>query len=264
MNQSVLFSALSVAIILTGCQPEEPSENSQGSTDPTFKASHSVCNYDDDNEITANFPIDQRSELTLIQSATAAANEIDLADDDVTGAFAVVAFIAPSLSDGLMSLLTIYACTDESYAQNQCNLDVPANLNDGVPMRVRTVVSSGDQYQTVVEMDEGNGFQTDLTVSGTIGDLGNLTFELYDDGVLSSTRTSTRTASGSEEVVLTSATENWTMQETAGCTGSLDYDGTKDGDTVTVDATWSFNGSTMSGTLEYFRTGMDAVYTLNF
>ncbi|EAR08068.1 hypothetical protein [Reinekea blandensis] len=264
MNQSTVLCSIPLAFVLFGCQPEGSNGDNQGSTDVDFKASHNVCNFDDDDEIVANDPIDQRSELTLIQSATAAAGSIELAEDDVTGAFAVIAFLAPSLSDGFMSFLTVYACTEESYAKNQCNYDVPANLNGGVPVRVRTVVSSGDHYQTVVEMDEGSGYQTDLVVSGTIGDFGNLTFEIYDDGVLSSTRTSSRTASGSEEVVLTSASENWTMQETAGCSGSLEYDGTKNGDTVTVDATWSFNGSSMSGSLEYFKTGMDAVYTLNF
>lgn len=252
---------------LTACNTEPPQNTTQNDVDRQVRETHQVCSYDDDSNLQANRPIDQAETWVLIDSASEAPQSIDLdafPEDDFVAPFALTAFLAPSLSDVFSGFNVIYACTSEMNQLNQCNWSLSADENGGEPLSVATTISASGDYLAQVNVGDGASAELLATLAGTVGDLGNIVVTYYDEGVVSGTRQATRSANGAETVTYTSDTTTWVMQESSGCNGSLDFDSNEDGEVVTVDANWTFNGQSMSGNLTYFKTGLEGPYEINF
>ncbi len=221
-------------------------------------ATHEVCNFitdeENESELVANSAIDEEEAWVLIQSMSEAGSNIDLnsvaESDRFISAFAMVAFTAPALTDAFSIFNSAYVCTSATYALNTCNWETNSAEND---IKVETVFSSNQGYTTTVSTreDSASSLQRSLVLQGTIGDLGNITFDIYEDGINVGTRVATRSDEGTETVRWTSAATNWVATETSSCTGSLEYEDIKDDTTITVNANWSAVNKNTTGTLDY-------------
>ncbi|MFQ3231337.1 hypothetical protein [Reinekea sp.] len=262
MNKYIitLFAALGVF----GCSPESatPPQNDN------VKVTHRVCAFDesDDDLLKSNVGIDKSLDWLYIHGLVVAPGDIDLdnisEDEALLAPFAVSAFLAPGFADIFSAFNIMYMCTEASYALDQCQWQLD---NEGKEIQVSTVVDGNQNYTATVVANDGSGEQTQLIIDGVIGDLGNLTISFYDEGILSVTRESSRSSSGTETVRYTSESANWTATETKACSGSLEYESIDDDNvTTTVDATWSLSGSKTSGNLEFFTTNMDATYRMSW
>lgn len=263
MKRTLLISILS-ATWLQGCLPETVEPDNQN-TPPEAGDDIRICSFSDGNgdELVAHKSANSAEEWLFIDSMSGASADIELDDDDLVGAFAVTSFIGPSLADAFSGLNVFYACTSDVYALNQCNWE-QVDTENNETLKVETVLGGGDAYTTTVSLDVGDGFETQIVLDGVLTDLGNLTIMFYDNGVVDVTRTATRSSNGTETVTYASAETNWTATETAGCSGSIDFDSSEDGETVTLDASWSLSGTITSGSLEYFKTGLDSTYHLTW
>jgi hypothetical protein len=246
------------SLLVMGCMPEAGDETETELELPA-DMTHRVCSFGDDDELLPQAPINEAESWLMIESLSDAPTHIDLdalsEDDQLVAPFAIIAFVAPGLTDAFAGFNALYACTAAEYELNQCNWE----LETGSTVRVSTVVGANQNYTATVTANEGDGFERIVVVEGTIGDLGNLTLTFYEEDLVSFTRVSTRTAGGTETVVYSSDTDNWTATETANCSGSLEYNTTDSGETTTIDATWAYNSGAMSGTLEYTRTGSQSL-----
>jgi hypothetical protein len=257
-----MYLPLLSSALLIGCQPEldDPEKNveiPEGST-------HRVCAYNDNDELSPQTALNEAEDWLFIESLSEAPLAINIEalpeDDQFTAAFALTAFIGPGLTDAFAALNALYVCTEDVYELNQCNWEMDTDST----LKVVTTFGAGQNYTATVTADEGDGFQTRLTIDGKVGDLGNLTMSFYEAGVLTVTRTTTRTTNGTETVVYRSDETNWTATETSDCSGSLTYSSTEDAETVTVDANWQYSAANMTGSLEFFQTGMGSTFELNW
>ena len=226
----------------------------------TFTQTHSVCAYEDDDSdngdsvLLASKALDESQDPLLIDSMSQAGSDMDIEalpeDQQFDAAFAITAFTAPILADAFATINLIYACTDAIYALNQCNWEL-----DNI--KVETQLGFGQSYITTVSTPtEGQiGFQQSQVIEGTVGDLGNMTFNMYEDGLNVGTRQTTRTDDGTETVRWTSTDTNWVATETSNCTGSIEYQDIREDGTINIDAQWSFDGSTSTGTYDFEKTG---------
>jgi len=233
-------------------------------SDDVSNETHQVCNFitneENENELVANSPIDEEEAWVLIQSMSEAGSNIDLnsvaESDRFISAFAMAAFTAPALTDVFSIFNSAYACTSATYALNTCNWETNSAENH---IKVETVFNSNQGYTTTVSTreDSASSLQRSLVLQGTIGDLGNITFDLYEDGVNAGTRVATRSDEGTETVRWTSAATNWVATETSSCTGSLEYEDIKDDTTITVNANWTAVNKNTTGTLDYQTVSPD-------
>ncbi len=266
-----IMAVLMGSIFLTACLDESTTEQDLLNNDDTSAEgdprteTHSICKFVDNNEgddiLAANEAIDEAENWLLIESMLEAASatlaEIDSLPeaDRAAGVFASTAFLAPSFADMFTPFYIIYSCTETTYSLNQCNWD--NGFQGDASLKIETVVGSSQNYTSTVstKVDTSAGLQQAIVLQGTIGDLGNLTLDLYEDGVNVGSRQATRTNNGTETVRWTSSNTNWVATETSGCSGSLEYEDVRENDTITVNAQWNFSGSTTSGSLDYQRVG---------
>ena len=254
--------------LLVACGGGETSSDSPTGNDlsdggVSFNETHQVCKSKKGNDgeivLTPSQGVDASAEWLLIESLTAAASDVDLdsipEEKQFIASFALTGFLAPSLTDAFSSLNGIYACSNALYAENQCNWELDYAENGG--FKVETTFGSDNQYTATVSTrdDAGSSLQKSLELSGVIGDLGNITFELFENGVSVGKREATRTAQGIETVRWTSSKTNWVATESSSCTGSLEYEDIKDDSTISIDAQWDFNGAKTTGTLDYVNVG---------
>lgn len=75
---------------------------------------------------------------------------------------------------------------------------------------------------------------------GTIGDLGNISFDIYEEGINVGTRQATRSNDGTETVRWSSVDTNWVASETSNCSGTLEYGNIREQDIITVNVQWDF------------------------
>jgi hypothetical protein len=251
------------SLLMLGCMPDSTDEPNEHTNIPAG-STHQVCAYDDDDMLSARTNVNTADAWLFIESMSEAPSSIDLdslpESERITAAFAVTAFFAPSFADIFSAFNALYVCTEEEYELTQCNWELVTDTT----LKVETVVGVNQNYTATVTADEGDGFETITVVEGKIGDLGNLTINFYEEGVSTITRTSTRAANGTETVTYSATETNWTATETANCSGSLEYLSTEDDETVSVDASWTYNSNATSGTLEFFKTGMEATYQLDW
>jgi len=268
MYKIIIITA--IALSLLSCAPEkDPDADSNPNNAGPSSSTHQVCAFDEDNDdlLKTNRPIDQALDWLLIESMVIAAGDIDIDQDpnDITRAFAVTAFLAPSITDMFSGLNILYVCTEESYALDQCNWELETNSETGASMRLSTTVGAGQNYTSTMQNNDGSGYVTQVVVDGVIGDLGNMNITTYKEGVAAVTRASSRTSSGTETVQYSSTDSNWIATESSNCSGSLDFDSTdKDGDVTRVDAQWTLSGDKTNGSLVFFKTGMDGDYQLSW
>lgn len=258
-----LSIVLLTSVMLSACGSEDSTEDGSGADGAgsgSGRTTHNVCRFNDDGDaLVSNGAVDEAESWVLIESMSQAAADIDIEavpqDDQVLAAFASVAFIAPSLADAFSVLNSLYACTDALYALNQCNWS--DEFQETGTLSVETTFGSGQSYTATVSSKEDSvsSFQQLLQLEGSIGDIGNITFHMYEDGAIVGSRVATRTAGGSETVRWTSDATNWVATETAGCGGSLEYSDIRDTETITVDANWTYGGSATSGSLDYSSVG---------
>lgn len=261
--------------LLVACGGEDGNNDSLTGNDlsdggTSFNETHQVCKYkkgsDGENVLVSAEGIDESIEWLVIESLTAAASDVDLdsipEEKRVIASFALTGFLAPSLTEAFSSLNGIYACSDALYTENQCNWELDYAENGGV--KVETSFRSNNQYTATVSTRENanSSLQKSLELSGVIGDLGNITFELFENGVSAGRREATRTAQGLETVRWTSSTTNWVATESSACTGSLEYEDIKDDSTITIDAQWDFNGVKTTGTLDYVNVDEDGASSI--
>lgn len=255
-----------------GSSPQIPDAETNVPSD-NINETHQVCDFvkeeSDDSTLTANSPIDEEEAWVLIQSMSEAGSNIDLnsvaESDRFISAFAMAAFTAPALTDAFSVFNSAYACTSATYALNTCNWETNSAEKD---IKVETVFSSNQGYTTTVSTreDSASSLQRSLVLQGTIGDLGNITFDIYEDGVNVGTRVATRSDEGTETVRWTSTATNWVATETSSCTGSLEYEDIKDDTTITVNANWTAVNKNTTGTLDYQTVSPDnsAAVTINW
>ena len=259
----VLTTSLLVACGGGSENNDSPTGNDLSDEGVSLNETHQVCKSKKGNDgeivLTPSKGIDASAEWLLIESLTAAASDVDLdsipEEKQFIASFALTGFLAPSLTDAFSSLNGIYACSNALYAENQCNWELDYAENGG--FKVETTFGSDDQYTATVSTrdDAGSSLQKSLELSGVIGDLGNITFELFENGVSVGKREATRTAQGIETVRWTSPKTNWVTTESSSCTGSLEYEDIKDDSTISIDAQWDFNGAKTTGTLDYVNVG---------
>ena len=259
----VLTSSLLVACGGGSESNDSPTDNDLSDGGVSFNETHQVCKSKKGNDgeivLTPSQGVDASAEWLLIESLTAAASDVDLdsipEEKQFIASFALTGFLAPSLTDAFSSLNGIYACSNALYAENQCNWELDYAENGG--FKVETTFGSDNQYTATVSTrdDAGSSLQKSLELSGVIGDLGNITFELFENGVSVGKREATRTAQGIETVRWTSSKTNWVATESSSCTGSLEYEDIKDDSTISIDAQWDFNGAKTTGTLDYVNVG---------
>ncbi|WP_283787644.1 hypothetical protein QNI23_013025 [Bermanella sp. WJH001] len=259
----VLTSSLLVACGGGSENNDSPTDNDLSDGGVSFNETHQVCKSKKGNDgeivLTPSQGVDASAEWLLIESLTAAASDVDLdsipEEKQFIASFALTGFLAPSLTDAFSSLNGIYACSNALYAENQCNWELDYAENGG--FKVETTFGSDNQYTATVSTrdDAGSSLQKSLELSGVIGDLGNITFELFENGVSVGKREATRTAQGIETVRWTSSKTNWVATESSSCTGSLEYEDIKDDSTISIDAQWDFNGAKTTGTLDYVNVG---------
>ena len=219
--------------------------------------------------LSANSAIDKSQTWVLIESMTGAASDIDLnsipENDRFLAAFASTAFLAPSFADIFSVFNSAYACTADTYAENECNWEQDFGETG---LKVETVFGSNQSYTSTVSTREDalSSLQQSIVLQGTIGDLGNITVELYEEGINVGTRVATRSASGTETVRWTSEMTNWVATETSSCTGSLEYEDIREYNTITLDAQWTLGGTSTSGVLDYLSVSADdsASITINW
>lgn len=259
-----LFTVLLSSALLSACGADSSSSKDASNiidppaSDNLLNETHRVCNFikneDNDDVLVANNAIDEAEAWVLIQSMSEAGSNIDLNSvaekDRFISAFAMAAFTAPTLADAFSVFNSAYACTDATYALNQCNWETNS---EEAGLKVETVFGSNQSYTATVSTRKGatSSLQRSLVLQGTIGDLGNITFDLYEEGVNAGSRVATRSDEGTETVRWTSATTNWVATETSSCTGSLEYEDIKDATTVTLDANWTAINNSTTGTLNY-------------
>ena len=266
-----LLAVLTSSILLTACVSENSNDQDLIGDDGTSTGggprieTHRVCKHVEDNEgdslLTANKAINKSESWLLIESmveaASASTDEIDSLPeaDQLEGAFAITAFLAPSFTDAFTGFNIFYVCTEAMYALNQCNWE--NDYQQEGTLKVETVLGSGQNYTTTVstKADASASLQQTLVLQGTIGDLGNITLDFYEEGSNVGSRQATLTDDGTETVRWTSPSTNWTASETSNCSGSLEYEDIRDNDTITLNAQWNFTGTSTSGTLDYQRVG---------
>ena len=265
-----LLTVFISSALLTACGAE--SSSSTDSSD-LISETHRVCNFveneENDDVLSANSAIDKSQTWVLIESMTGAASDIDLnsipENDQFLAAFASTAFLAPSFADIFSVFNSAYACTAETYAENECNWEQDFGETG---LKVETVFSSNQSYTSTVSTREDalSSLQQSIVLQGTIGDLGNITVELYEEGINVGTRVATRSASGTETVRWTSEMTNWVATETSSCTGSLEYEDIREYNTITLDAQWTLGGTSTSGVLDYLSVSADdsASITINW
>lgn len=260
---------LLTSLMLSACGSDDSIEDgsaadngsSPGGAEPgSGRTTHNVCRFNEEgDDLVPNGAIDEAESWVLVESMSQAAADIDIEavpqDDQFLAAFASIAFIAPSLADAFSVLNSLYACTDAMYALNQCNWS--DEFQETGTLSVATTFGSGQSYTATVSSkeDSASSFQQILQLEGTIGDIGNINFHMYEGGVLAGSRVATRTENGTETVRWTSDATNWVATETAGCGGSLEYSDIRDTETITVDANWTYGGSATSGSLDYSSVG---------
>lgn len=267
---TILTTSLLVACGGEDGSNDSPTGNDLSDAGTSFNETHQVCKYkkgsDGENVLVSAEGIDESIEWLVIESLTAAASDVDLdsipEEKKVIASFALTGFLAPSLTEAFSSLNGIYACSDALYTENQCNWELDYAENGGV--KVETSFRSNNQYTATVSTRENanSSLQKSLELSGVIGDLGNITFELFENGVSAGRREATRTAQGLETVRWTSSTTNWVATESSACTGSLEYEDIKDDSTITIDAQWDFNGVKTTGTLDYVNVDEDGASSI--
>jgi hypothetical protein len=234
---------------------------------------HRVCNFveneENDDVLSANSAIDESQTWVLIESMTEAASDIDLdsipENDQFLAAFASAAFLAPSFADIFSIFNSAYACSEDTYAENQCNWEIDFGETG---LKVETVFGSNQSYTSTLSTrkDTLSSLQQSLVIQGTVGDLGNITLEIYEEGLNVGTRAATRSTAGTETVRWTSEMTNWVATETSNCTGSLEYEDIRESNTVTLDAQWTLGGTSTSGVLDYLSVSEDdnASITINW
>ncbi|ORT52607.1 hypothetical protein ST37_02275 (plasmid) [Vibrio sp. qd031] len=267
MSLKTTTVAMTGLLTLTACQSDSMDGND---TVPTAGSeTRQVCQLGEDGELSTSHTIDVSTTAVLIQSATAAAGDIDIdslpQENQIAAVFALTAFLAPSFADTVSGFTMVYACTDEMYELNQCNWQEGYG-SDG-EMVVDTIIGAGNSYTSVIKISESASaqLQTSYEIQGTIGDLGNVTVKYYEEGQLSATRVSTLSASGAESVRWTSELTNWFAEESANCSGSLTYEDIQEAQTVSANAEWSFGGSSTAGELTVvFDDDTPETVTLNW
>ncbi|CCK75846.1 conserved hypothetical protein [Oleispira antarctica RB-8] len=284
-----LLTLLISSALLTACGADSSTNDDSSSADafpgqgvpPTtppkendlVSETHRVCNFveneENDDVLTANSAIDESETWVLIESMTGAASDIDLdsipENDQFLAAFASAAFLAPSFADIFSVLNSAYACSEEKYTENQCNWEIDFGETGS---KVETVFGSNQSYTSTVSTREDalSSLQQSIVLQGTIGDLGNITLELYEEGINVGTRVATRSAGGTETVRWTSEMTNWVATETSSCTGSLEYEDIRESKTVTLNAQWTLGGTSTSGVLDYLSISEEdsASITINW
>lgn len=259
-----LLSLLSVSVALVSCGPEgaspssSSSENNGGSASKT--ATHQVCTKNDNSELIANGEINNSEDLLLVESLTLATNDFldSLADDDFGGGTTGIVMNKPNITYALKSPLTFYACSNEQYELNGCNWNT-RHLDPNQYETVTTTITD-NAYRMLVEAYSDNETKTLFTIAGTVGDLGNVTYDIYENNVTTATYTLSRTNNGTETVQLVSEDANWTMSENVDCSGSLTLTQTKDGDDFELDTNWTFNGTKTSGQVTFTNKTNNEVY----
>lgn len=234
-----------VALLLLGCNDT----TTEGNTAPPTNngtVTHLVCATDG-----PNVGIDNASEIVLIDSLTVAAGNLYPSVDDVNAEAKTQAWIA-MLASNLVSASSlfyhIYKCTPETYALNTCNYSLSG---DDSVVQIETTVTNHQAYTTNVKTGAtlATANTVILSVSGTIGDSGNISFEVFDeDDGSSHTISATRDGNGNETVAFQSDDLEWTMSEAADCSGSFSYTSTDDEDeSNTVTAQWAYSEDVTSG-----------------
>lgn len=157
------------------------------------------------------------------------------------------------------------ACTEATDTENDCNWEIDFGETGS---KVETVFGSNQSYTSTVSTREDalSSLQQSIVLQGTIGDLGNITLELYEEGINVGTRVATRSAGGTETVRWTSEMTNWVATETSSCTGSLEYEDIRESKTVTLNAQWTLGGTSTSGVLDYLSISEEdsASITINW
>jgi hypothetical protein len=275
-----LLILLISSALLTACGGDSssnaellPEQGTPPEENDLVNETHRVCNFVEDEEnddvLSANSAIDVSETWVLIESMTGAASDIDLdsipENDQFLAAFASTAFLAPSFADIFSVFNSAYACTEALYAENECNWEQDFGETG---LKVETVFGSNQSYTSTLSTrkDTLSSLQQSLVIQGTIGDLGNITLEIYEEGLNVGTRAATRSASGTETVHWTSEMTNWVATETSSCTGSLVYEDIRESNTVTLDAQWTLGGTSTSGVLDYLSVSEEgsASITINW
>jgi hypothetical protein len=261
-----ICAILFTSALLTACGGEGSSEKNpsidvgSSNEDGSVMETHRVCKIDDSGDgLISNQAIDETEEWVLIDSMIVASSGIDLKSvpesDLLIASSAAFAFLAPSLADAFSPLYSIYTCSEATYSLNQCNWEL--DNSEGGLSKVETVIGSEQRYTATVSTraDATSSLQQSLVLEGIIGDQGNITFVLYENGVSAGSREATRSSDGTETVRWTSEATNWIATETSNCTGSLEYEDIRDTETIAVDAQWSLGGANTTGALDYQITG---------
>lgn len=256
------LTLLCLAVSLAACSPEENTQLSEKAF------THQVCTFDpeNDDEIRARVDIDEAVDWLLLESLTQAAGDVveHLEEDDFAGVFVSATFLAPSFADMFSGLNIFYICTEASYELDQCNWELVDEEANEI-LRVQTTVDANKNYTATASQGSDLAMETILVIDGTIGDLGNLTINFYKDGLVDLTRVATRSAAGFETIEYTTENSHWIASESSECSGSLDFESTdSEGRITTLDASWTFGGSRTSGSLDYFKTGDESRYLLNW
>lgn len=264
------FIILISSALLTACGAES---SSNGDPSNLINDTHRICgfveNEENDDVLTANKAINESQTWVLIESMTGAVSDIDIntlpENDQLLAAFASAAFLAPSFADIFSIFNSAYACTEATYTENECNWE--QDFGD-TGLKVETVFGSNQSYTSTLSTREDalSSLQQSLVLQGTIGDLGNITVEFYEESVNIGSRIATRSAEGTETVRWTSTMTNWVATETSSCSGSLEYEDIRESNTVTLDAHWTLAGVKTSGSLDYLSISEDdrASITINW
>jgi hypothetical protein len=256
------LTLLCLAVSLAACSPEENTQQSEKAF------THQVCTFDPENndEIKARVDIDETVDWLLLESLTQAAGDVveHLEDDDITGAFASATFLVPSFADMFSGFYIFYMCTEASYEFDQCNWEIVDEEANEI-LRVQTTVGANLKYTATASKGNDQEMETILVIDGIVGDLGNLTINIYENGLVDLTRVTTRSPTGFETVEYTSEDSHWIASESSECAGSLDFESTdSEGRITTLDSSWTFGGGHTSGSLDYFKTGNEGRYLSNW
>lgn len=246
--------------LLSSClfEGSDSKDNTNGDT-----ATHQVCGEDSSSRLTADLSINKANEPAMIHSLRHAANNFGdtLEEGSEPGGSAVTEMLRLESTTLVYLDASNYVCTEALRSENQCSWQVEGQ-GSTTTKRVSTTFS-GSTYNAVVEQQTGNQFERLYSIDGTVGDVGNLTVAVYNQGQVSATYSVSRTTAGLETWSYLAGSVQIIASEGPSCNGSVDVD-INSSDVIQLDANWTFNGTVTRGSLTYNSNSLDSAFNASW